>query len=154
MPRKNFFSYMLSLLYYYLYLKKIINENFLNVMKQGWQMIRNSATIGKLNDFEELFKPVNKLAIYFSRRSVKHSTLRVFKYTLHLYTFCCSVPSGKCATRLSRKASGGQLCSTSTDLSVAVYSLSLNESLKATDNFIQDLPANCGVILRRNLTFQ
>ena len=116
-------------------------------------MIRHSATTGTLNDFEELVKrSINLPFILTTKR--KHSTLRVFKYTLHLYTFCCSVPSGKCATRLSRKASGGQLCSTFTDLSVAVYSLSLNESLKATDNFIQDLPANCGVILRRNLTFQ
>ena len=75
-------------------------------------------------------------------------------YLVHLYTFCCSVPTGKCATRLSGKASGGQLCSTSTDLSVAVYLLSLNESLKAIDNFIQDFAANCVVILLRNLTFQ
>ena len=32
-------------------------------------MIRNSATIGKLNDFGELFKPFNKFAVYFNHEA-------------------------------------------------------------------------------------
>ena len=61
------------------------------------------------------------------------------------------MPSGKCATRLSRKASGGQLCSTSTDLSVAVYSLIVIER-KPESN--RQLYSRLAGQLRRNFTTQ
>lgn len=48
-------------------------------------MIRNSATIGKIKGFwgTVLSRSINSQFIF--PRSVKHSTLRVFKYTLYLY---------------------------------------------------------------------